>query len=465
LADENTGDEMQVTQTNADGLKREYKVVVPSNDLSAKIAGKLDTLRQRVQLPGFRPGRAPVDLLKKQYGKAVMGEVLEETVNDISQKTLAENALRPALQPRIEVQKYDEGTDLEFTMAVEVLPEIEPGDFAEIKLERLIADATDEDIAKAVEQVAKQSRQFDEIDAPAETGDITVIDFTGSIDGVEFEGGKGTDMSVELGSGQLIPGFEDQLVGAKAGESRTVQVKFPTEYQAANLAGKDASFAVAVKQVRRAKPVTIDDELAKTLGLESLDKLKEAVGGQIGRERGQFTRQRLKRALLDALASKHDFAVPVGMVDMEFDSIWGEVGRDLERRGQKLPAPEDNDAVIGDTGKTQAALKEEYRGIAERRVRLGLLLAEIGRRNDIQVGQDELQRAMMEQARQFPGSERKVFEFFQKNPNMAAQLRAPILEDKVVDFILERATLTERKVTAEELVKLPDDEEPAKPAA
>jgi len=245
-----------------------------------------------------------------------------------------------------------------------------------------------------------------------------------------------------------------------------VQVKFPTEYQAANLAGKDASFDVAVKQVRRAKPVAIDDELAKTVGLEGLDKLKEAVSGQIGRERAQYSRSRLKRALLDQLAGQHSFAVPPGMVDMEFESIWAEVGRDLERRGQKLPPPEDNAATVGDTGKTQGALREEYRGIAERRVRLGLLLAEVGRRNNIQVSQDELQRAMMEQARQFPGSERKVFDFFQKNPNMAAQLRAPILEDKVVDFILERATVTERKVSVEELLKLPDDDgEPAKPAA
>ena len=456
---------MQVTQTNADGLKREYKVVVPSADLATKIAGKLDTLRQRVQLPGFRPGRAPLPLLKKQYGKALLGEVLEETVNDISQKTMADNALRPALQPRIEVQKFDEGADLEFTMAIEVLPEIEPGDFAALTLERLVADASEEDIGRSLENVAKQSRQFDQVEDAAEKGDITVIDFAGSIEGTPFEGGTGTDMSVELGSGQLIPGFEDQLVGAKAAEKRTVQVKFPAEYQAANLAGKDASFDVTVKQVRRAKPVAIDDELAKTMGLESLDKLKEAVSGQIGRERAQFSRSRLKRALLDQLASQHSFAVPPGMVDMEFESIWGEVGRDLERRGQKLPAPEEAEALVGDTGKTQTALKAEYRAIAERRVRLGLLLAEVGRRANIQVSQEELQRAMMEQARQFPGSERKVFDFFQKNPNMAAQLRAPILEDKVVDHILERATVSERKVSVEELVKMPEDDEPAKPAA
>jgi trigger factor len=456
---------MQVTQTNADGLRREYKVVVPSTDVALKIAGKLDMLRQRVQLPGFRPGRAPLGLLKKQYGRAVMGEVLEETVNEVSQKTLTDNALRPALQPKIEVTKFDEAADLEFTMAVEVLPEIDPGDFAELKLERLVADPSEEDVARALESVAKQSRQFNQIEGAAEKGDITVIDFVGSIDGTPFEGGKGTDMSVELGSGQLIPGFEDQLVGTKGGEKRTVQVKFPADYQMANLAGKDATFDVDVKQVRRASPVAIDDELAKTLGMEGLDKLKEAVQGQIVRERSQFSRSRLKRSLLDALASKHAFPVPPGMVDLEFESIWAELGRDLERRGQKLPAPEDNETLIGDTGKTQSALKDEYRAIAERRVRLGLLLAEVGRQNSIQVSQDELNRAMAEQARQFPGSERRVFDFFQKNPNMAAQLRAPILEDKVVDFILERANLTDRKVSMEELVKMPEDEEPAKPAA
>jgi trigger factor len=456
---------MQVTQTNADGLKREYKVVVPSTDVAVKIAGKLDMLRQRVQLPGFRPGRAPLGLLKKQYGKAVMGEVLEETVNEVSQKTLADNALRPALQPKIEVTKFDEAADLEFTMAVEVLPEIDPGNFAELKLERLVADPSEDDVNRALESVAKQSRQFAETDAPAEKGDITVIDFAGSIDGAAFEGGTGTGMSVELGSSQLVPGFEDQLVGAKTGEQRTVKVTIPAEYPVKDIAGKDASFAVTVKQVRRAKPVPVDDELAKTLGMEGLDKLKEAVQGQIVRERGQFSRSRLKRALLDALATKHSFAVPPGMVEMEFDSIWAELGRDLERRGLKLPAPEDNATTVGDTGKTQGALREEYRAIAERRVRLGLLLAEVGRQNSIQVSQDELNRAMAEQARAFPGSERKVFDFFQKNPQMAAQLRAPILEDKVVDFILERATLTERKVSMEELAKLPEDDEPAKPAA
>lgn len=456
---------MQVTQTNADGLKREYKVVVPSTDVAVKIGEKLNLLRERVQLPGFRPGKAPLPLLKKQYGKAVMGEVLEETVNNVSQKTMADNALRPALQPKIEITKFDEGADLEFTMAVEVLPEIDPGNFAELQLERLVAEPTEEDVAKALDNIAKQSRQFDEIDATAEKGDITVIDFVGTVDGTEFEGGKGSDMSVELGSGQFIPGFEDQLVGAKAGEAHTVQVTFPAEYQVASLAGKPASFAVTVKQVRRANPVAIDDELAKTLGMEGLEKLKEAVKGQIGRERAQYSRARVKRALLDALAAKHSFAVPPGMVEMEFDSIWGELGRDLERRGLKLPAPEDTETVIADTGKTQPVLKEEYRGIAERRVRLGLLLAEVGRLHSIQVSQEELNRAMADQARQFPGSERKVFDFFQKNPQMAAQLRAPILEDKVVDFILERATLNERKVPLEELLKMPEDEESAKPAA
>jgi trigger factor len=350
-------------------------------------------------------------------------------------------------------------------MAVEVLPEIDPGNVAELKLERLVADPSEDDVNRALESVAKQSRQFAETDAPAEKGDITVIDFAGSIDGAAFEGGTGTGMSVELGSSQLVPGFEDQLVGAKTGEQRTVKVTIPAEYPVKDIAGKDASFAVTVKQVRRAKPVPVDDELAKTLGMEGLDKLKEAVQGQIVRERGQFSRSRLKRALLDALATKHSFAVPPGMVEMEFDSIWAELGRDLERRGLKLPAPEDNATTVGDTGKTQGALREEYRAIAERRVRLGLLLAEVGRQNSIQVSQDELNRAMAEQARAFPGSERKVFDFFQKNPQMAAQLRAPILEDKVVDFILERATLTERKVSMEELAKLPEDDEPAKPAA
>ena len=448
---------MQVTETSAEGLRREYKVVVPSADLASKIAGKLDTLRQRVQVPGFRPGRAPVALLKKQYGKAVMGEVLEETVNDVSQKTMSENALRPALQPRIEVQKFDEGADLEFTMAVEVLPEIDPGDFADIALERQVAEPNEDEVQKALESVARQSRSFAPVEAAAESGDVAVIDYTGTVDGQEFEGGKGSDMTVELGQNRFIPGFEEQLVGAKAGEDRTLAVTFPAEYGVPTLAGKAASFAVKVKEVRRAPPVPIDEELAKKVGMEGLEALRTAVKEQIGRERARFSRNKLKRALLDALAAKHTFAVPPGMVEMEFQSIWGEVLRDLQNRGQQPPPAEDDNAVIGETGKTQGALKAEYHPIAERRVRLGLLLAEVGRRNNIQVSQDELNRAMIAQAQAFPGSERRIFEMFQKNPGMAAQLRAPILEDKVIDFILERAKVTEKAVSLEELTRMPDD--------
>ncbi len=445
---------MQITETSTSGLKHEFKIVVGAGDIDAQIQTKLKTLGQQVRLPGFRPGKAPVSLLKKQYGKAVLGEVLQETVNNITQQTIRDRSLRPAMEPKIEVTKFEEGTDLEYTMAVEVLPVITPTDFKQIKLEKLVTEVGDDEVDTMVKGIAEQQKAFEKIaeDRPAAKGDAVLIDFLGKVDGVAFEGGAGKDHQLELGSNSFIPGFEDQLIGAKAGAHVLVNVTFPAEYGNKELAGKAATFDVDVKEIRAAKPVALDDELAKRLGLENLEQLRDAVRKQIGQDVSGLTRNRLKRSLLDALAASHDFGVPQGMVDMEFEQIWS----------QFTANPAESEAELKASGKTEDQLKAEYRAIAERRVRLGLLLSEVGRTNNIDVKPDEVTKAIIEQARRFPGQERQVMEYFQKNAEAMAQLRAPLFEEKVVDFVLEMASVTERKVTREELMREPD--EAAKPA-
>ncbi|MCW5752961.1 MAG: trigger factor [Alphaproteobacteria bacterium] len=436
---------MQVTETSSEGLKREFRIVVGADDIERRLTSKLNELGQRVRLPGFRPGKVPPKLLRQQYGKAVMSEVLEEAVNAGAQKAVADNSLRPALQPRVEVTRFEDGADLEYTVAIEVLPDIVPGDFGAIQLEKLVVNVDDAQVEQALERLANQQKTFKV--APegkaAASGDAVLIDFVGKKDGVAFEGGSAQDHQLELGSGAFIPGFEDQLVGAKAGEAREVKVTFPEAYGNTDLAGKEAVFEVTVKEVREAEPVAVDDELAKRYGFENLEGLRKAVREQIQQEHGQITRNRLKRSLLDALAGSHDFPVPAGMVDLEFEQIWKQAEQDPEMAA----APEED----------KDKQKGEYRAIAERRVRLGLLLSEVGRLNNIDVKPEEVTRAMMEQARRFPGQERQVMEYFQKTPEAMAQLRAPIYEDKVVDFILELAKVTERPVSAEELLRDPED--------
>lgn len=448
---------MQVTETLSEGLKREFTVVVSAADLETKVSGKLKDLAGRVRLPGFRPGKAPVALLRKTYGRAVLGEVLEETVSSATQQTLEERSVRPALQPKIEVKSFDEGKDLEYTIAVEVMPEFEPGDFRSVKLEKLVAEVSDDEVQKRLDALAEQMKSFAEVaeGQEAKTGDALTIDFKGSIDGEAFAGGSGTDFELVLGSGSFIPGFEAQLEGARKGDERIVEVSFPEDYGHKPVAGKKASFEVEVKQVRAPLPTAVDEELAKKLGLESLDELRRTVRQQIERDYAGLTRTRLKRGLLDALASSHDFPVPPGLVETEFANIWKQVEQERERQKAAGETPE--------PAKPEDEEKAEYRVIAERRVRLGLLLAEVGQRNNVTVSQDEVNRAMAEQARRFPGQERQLFEYFQKDPQAQAALRAPILEEKVCDFILEMAEVSERKVPVEELMRDPDEE--AKPAA
>jgi trigger factor len=403
-----------------------------------------------VRLPGFRPGKVPITVLRQRYGTSVMGEVLERAVNDSSSEAMREHKLRPALQPKVEIVSFNEGKDLEYKLAVEVLPDVAPMNFAELKLERLRPDVPDAEVDSALERIARQQRKDEVVDRPAAKGDVVVIDFTGRVDGTAFPGGSAKGQRLELGAGQFIPGFEDQLEGAKAGDQREVAVTFPADYGASDLAGKAAGFEVEVKEVRAITPQPIDESLAEAVGMENLAALRDAVRQQIEREYSGLARQRLKRQLLDRLAERHHFPVPQGMVDIELNVIWKQYEAERERVKQQ-------GTVDPDASKTEEELKSEYRDIAERRVRLGLLLSEVGRSNNISVSQEEINRALAEEARRLPGREREVIEFYRNQPGALDQLRAPLFENKVIDYILEIADVTDRSVPIAELLK--DDEE------
>jgi trigger factor len=445
---------MQITQTVSEDLRRQYTVTVAASELDAKVTKRLEEMKPRVNLKGFRPGKAPVSFLKKQFGKSVMGEVVEQAVNEGSQKAISDNQLKPALQPKVEpvgdVQQVVDGkADLQFTVTVDLMPEFETSDVSKLTVERLTSDVTDADIDEALDRLAKQSRSFTaraEGEA-AEKDDIVQIDFVGSIDGVEFEGGKGEDFNLTLGSGQFIPGFEEQLIGAKAGEQLDVKVAFPAEYHAPDLAGKDAVFAVTVKEIKKPEDAKIDDELAKKMGLDDLATLKDRVRDQVKSDFSAASRLHLKRRILDALDEAHSFPLPPAMVEAEFASIWAQVEAELKREGK----------TAADEGKTEDELKAEYRAIAERRVRLGLVLGKLGEQNGITITGDEVNRAIMTRARQFPGQEQQVFQFYANNQQAQAEIRAPLFEDKVVDFIAELAQVTDKPVDRETLFKDPDD--------
>ena len=449
---------MQVTEVTNEGLKREFAILVPRSALDAKVDSKLSEVKDKVQLKGFRPGKVPMAHMKKTFGKSYMAEVIDETINEAAQAAVTERNLRLAQPPRIELTaKADDlvagKTDLTFNVTIDVMPEFAPVDPATLKLIRPVAEVPEDEIVKALERMADQQRSFTSKGegAAAATGDQVKIDFEGKIDGVPFDGGKAEDFMLVLGSGMFIPGFEDQLVGIKAGESRDVNVTFPEAYNSPELAGKAAVFAVAAKDVLGADKVEIDDAFATRMGIESLDKLKELIRNQMGADFARAGRQHIKRNLLDALDKAHDFELPQGMVDAEFDAIWKAVLGELEREKK----------TFEDEGKTEDELKAEYRKIAERRVRLGLVLAEIGRLNSLDLTQDELGRAVAAEARRYPGQEQQVFEFYQKNPQALAQIRAPLYEDKVVDFIVAMAQVEDKTVSREELFADPEGEEAA----
>jgi trigger factor len=445
---------MQITQTVSEDLRRQYTVTIPASELDAKVTKRLEEMKPRVNLKGFRPGKAPVSFLKKQFGKSVMGEVVEQAVNEGSQKAISDNQLKPALQPKIEpvgdVSEVVNGkADLQFTVTVDLMPEFQTADVSKLKVERITADVTDADLDEALQTLAKQNRGYAtraEGDA-AQKDDIVKIDFVGSVDGVEFPGGKGEDFNLTLGSGQFIPGFEDQLIGAKAGEKRDVKVTFPADYHSADLAGKEAVFAVTVKEIKAPEEAKIDDELAKKMGLEDLATLKDKVRDQVKADFNAASRLHLKRRILDALDTAHDFPLPPAMVEAEFASIWAQVEAELKREGK----------TAADEGKSEDELKAEYRAIAERRVRLGLVLGKLGEQNGITISGDEVNRAVMARARQFPGQEQQVFQYYASNPQAQAEIRAPLFEEKVVDFIAELAEVTNKTVDRETLFKDPDD--------
>jgi trigger factor len=447
---------MQVTETASEGLKRQLRVVVGAGELSEKFQARLNELKGQVQLKGFRRGKVPVTHLKKVFGRSVMAEILQEAVDETSRKALNERNERPAMQPKIElpedttqIERVIAGeSDLAYDMSFEILPEVSVTDLPALKLERLVADVDDAAIDKALRDLAERNVSYAAEDGrEARDGDRITMDFTGKIEGEPFEGGSGEDVQLVLGKSQFIPGFEDGLKGVKPGEERTVQATFPAEYPVANLAGKTAQFDVTVKGVAQPVVPEIDDEFAKGLGAESLARLRDMVAAQIRREYDQVSRSKLKRALFDELDKTHDFALPPALVEGEFEAIWNQVKADLEQRGKTL----------AEEGKDEAAERERYRKIAERRVRLGLLIGEIGEKNKIHVNQEELKRALADQARRFPGREKMVYEYYQKNPAALTELRAPVLEEKVVDFIFELAKPAERKVSAEELLKPEED--------
>jgi trigger factor len=450
---------MQVTETSTEGLKREFRVVVAASDLSTRVNDRLTQLKDQVKINGFRPGKVPVAHLKKVYGRAVMAETIDQMVRETNAKIVTDHGFKLAMDPKVtmtedkeEIESVIDGkTDLAYTVAIEVVPKIALADFKSLKLEKLTTPVSDEEINDALQKIAEQTRPY----APkpeggkAESGDRVTISFTGTLDGVPFEGGSGEDVPVTIGSNTFIPGFEDQLTGIAPGESRTVNVTFPTTYPAENLAGKSAAFAVTAKSIESPGAVAIDDALATSLGLESLDKLRDAVRERISQEHAAMSRQKLKRALLDQLDTLHKFEAPPTLIEEEFKNVWNTVVADLKQQNR----------TFEDEGTTEEKATAEYRSIADRRVRLGLVLAEIGEKNSIKVSDDELSRAVVERVRQYPGREKEVWDFYQKNPNALASVRAPIYEEKVVDFLVELADVTEKPVTKEELYK--EDEAPA----
>jgi len=445
---------MQVTETLSEGLRREYRIVIGVQDLDARLTGRIEEMKPKLHLKGFRPGKAPLSYLKKAFGKSMMGEIVEQTVSETSQKAMAERELKPAFPPKVdlvsEFEQVVEGrSDLEFTVKVDLMPEFDLADVSQIQVEKLVAEVADTEVDAALTRMAEQARTYSARGEaePAESGDAVLIDFVGRLDGEEFAGGKAEDFNLVLGSGQLVPGFEDQLVGSKAGEQRQVTVTFPSDYPEAKLAGREAAFDVSVKEIRNPDPLEIDDELAKKLGLDSLATLKERIREQLKTEYARASRLHLKRRILDALDSLHTFSLPPTMVEDEFEAIWKQVQAELQREGKNAQ----------DEGKTEDELRKEYHDIAERRVRLGLVLARVGEQNGITVAPDEVQRAIAVRARQFPGQEQQVFKFYTQNPQAQAEIRAPIFEEKVVDFIAELAQITERNVDRETLFLDPDE--------
>ena len=444
---------MQITETSADGLKREFKIVVAAQEIDAKVQVKLDELSRTIKLPGFRPGKVPAKVVAQRYRASVVQDVVEHEIREGARQATTERGLRPAVQPNFDVQPYVEGQDLAFTLGVEVMPDIEPGDFSAIELERPVAEVDDASIQTMLSSLAEYAKSSEPVteDRAAVEGDVLVIDFAGTVDGEAKDGMQAEGHELPLGGKTFLPDFENGLIGAKAGEHRRVEVGFPADYQAAELAGKTAIFEIDVKELRRSVPAVIDDALAQRFGLDNLAGLQDSARARLTTEYTALSRRRIKRVLLDKLAETHSFPVPPSMVEVEFEAVWNQW--QSEKQAGRI-SPEE-------AGRDEEELKAEYRGIAERRVRLGLLLSEVGRRNNIKVTQEELNRALVAEARRYPGHEREVLDLFRKNEDAVDRLRAPLYEEKTIDFILELVRITDRTVSIEELRKDPDEDENA----
>lgn len=440
---------MQVTELENSGLKKNYKVTVEAPEINAQMETELRAAGESIRIPGFRPGNIPMKILQQRFGKSVQGDVLKNVINKATTDLVNERNLRPALTPQINIEDYQDGGALIFTVNFETFPEAPEVDFSKITVNRSTFEIAESDIDEASDRIAERTPKLTaaKSGAKAEAGNVVTIDFKGMIDGVAFAGGTAEDFKLELGSGQFIEGFEDQLIGAKVGDDRIVKVTFPKDYPGKEVAGKEASFAVKVKALEIKEPSVIDEEFAKERGFETLEKLREAIKTQLVREYDSVVRNQLKKELFDQLEAQYDFELPQGMVDLEFNSIWERL---------KQAQAEGDESVAG---KTEEQLKTEYQSIARRRVKLGLLLADIGNRNKIQISREELTRAMMQQASQYPGQEKKVMEFYRNNPDRVEELRGPILEEKSVDFILTKIKFNDKKVTLEELAG--DDEDGA----
>lgn len=446
---------MQVTETLNEGLKREIKIVVPAKDLEAKLTERLADAKGKVKLNGFRPGKVPAVHLRKMYGKSFMAEIINEILNETPRSVLAERGERSATQPKIEMSEdekeaekvLDGKADFVFSLNYEVLPEIELKDVSAIEVTREIVDIPEKEVDEQIERVLSSTRTYAEKKGNAEDGDRVTIDYLGKLGDEPFEGGADNDAQLVLGSKTFIPGFEEQLIGTKAGDETQIKVTFPEDYGAAHLAGKEATFDIKVKEVAEPDELKIDDEAAKKLGLESLARLREVVCEQIESQYGSVTRQKVKRQILDALDKDYQFETPEQLVEVEFNNIWNQINAELKQAGR----------TFEDEEMTEEGAREEYRRLAERRVRLGLVLSEIGEEAGVTVSDEELQRAIYAQVRQYPGQEKEIFEFFRRTPEAVANLRAPIFEEKVVDHLLEKIKVSDKKVTPEELMA--EDEE------
>ena len=448
---------MNITELKSEGLKKEFKISIPAADFEKQVDAKINQIAKTTKIPGFRPGKAPKEMLKQKYRASVLGEVLDEAVRNATEEVIKSKKLTPAMMPNIKITTFEDGKDVEFEVSVELMPEIKVGDLSAIKLEKLMAEVPAEEVEKALKYISQSRRESVKVEEAraAAKGDTVVIDFVGSVDGVEFQGGKGNDYPLELGSGSFIPGFEDQLIGKKAGDKVDVKVKFPENYHAKDLAGKDSVFAVEIKELREAKDVEINDEFAKSLGEESLDKLKEAIANRIKGDYEAASKMKLKRQLLDNLDNSYSFEVPQGLVDAEYKGI-------VEQYEQ---AKKYNQLDESEKAKSEEDLMADYKNIAVRRVKLGLLLSEIGKDAKITITPDDINKAIMAEAKKYPGQEQMVFDYYLKNKQAIEALKAPVFEEKIVDYVIGKSKVDEKIVSIEELYSFDEDKKEAKKAS